>query len=106
MTGAQGNQELFAKLFRDESLTPQKIYDAMDDVPFEFFVKYVFERAGYSVEHTGYQHGPGLDLKVSLGSNGARRLHSGVQVKHFQPGGARVTTPQIVSLRGGIATGE
>lgn len=102
MVSANDNQALFAQLFADETLTPQRIYAAMDDIPFEFFVKYVFEQAGYSVEHTGTQYGPGLDLKVSRGPLESRTLHAGAQVKHFQPGMAKVTAPQITSLRGGL----
>ncbi len=102
MASAQVSQEQFAQLFADKDLTPQKIYDALDDTPFEFFVKYVFEQAGYVVEHTGYQHGPGLDLKVSTGAAGVLTFHAGVQAKHFQPGVTKVTAPQVVHLRGGL----
>ncbi|MFI5277251.1 MAG: AAA family ATPase, partial [Ktedonobacterales bacterium] len=102
MAAEYDDQELFAQLFADEVLTPQAIYDQLTDIQFEFFVKYVFEQAGYRVEHTGYQHGPGLDLKVSFGLASGQVLHAGVQVKHFQPGVTKVTAPQVVSLRGGL----
>lgn len=98
----QASLEQFAQLFADEGLTPQKIYDALGDVPFEYFVKYVFEQAGYVVEHTGYQRGPGLDLKVASSATGGLAFHAGVQVKHFQPGATKVTAPQVVHLRGGL----
>ena len=102
MAAEYDDRDLFARLFEEEALTPQLIYDQVTDIQFEFFIAYVFEQAGYRVEHTGYQHGPGLDLKVSIGLTSGQSLHAGVQVKHFQPGVTKVTAPQVVSLRGGL----
>lgn len=79
------------------------MYDAMGDIEFEFFVKYMLEQAGYVVEHTGFQHGPGLDLKVYIDFAGERRFRAGVQVKHFQPdGGTKVQAGHVRDLRGGL----
>lgn len=100
----QQAREHFAKLFTDPLISPQKLYDELTDMEFEHFVKYIFEQAGYAVEYTGNQHGPGLDLKVSTGTIGRQRLHAGVQVKHYRldPDIRKVTTPEVVQLRGGL----
>lgn len=73
----------------------------LNDIEFEHFVGYVFQQAGYNVEHTGRQYGPGLDLKVYTGPANAPVLHAGVQVKHFT---SDLATPhQVNGLRGEVA---
>jgi hypothetical protein len=73
----------------------------LNDTAFEHFVGYVFQQAGYGVEHTGKQYGPGLDLKVYTGPPGAQVIHAGVQVKHFT---SDLATPQqVTGLRGEVA---
>src|SRR5258707_5446687 len=105
MAAVAGNDEQrFAQLFADEQLSAQALYDALSDVGFEHFVKYVFERAGYLVDYTALQRGPGLDLKVLHGTAGERSLHAGVQVKHYRPSlePTKVSAPEVVGLRGGL----
>lgn len=104
MASARGSEEDFARLFADPELTAQKLYDELTETQFEHFVKYVFQQAGYVVEYTGNQRGPGLDLKVSNGSGAAQKLHAGVQVKHYRlpPDVHKVSVPEVVNLRGGL----
>ncbi len=85
--------------FRDifENPTIARMLREVNPTEFEHFVAYVFKQAGFSVEYTGNQHGPGLDLKVFMGGP----LRAGVQVKHFVPD-HRVSAPEVVNLRGGL----
>ena len=76
----------------------------LGDTEFEHFVGYVFQQAGYFVEHTGTQHGPGLDLKVFSGPGAARMRHAGVQVKHYVLT-HKVSTHEVTHLRGGLPAG-
>jgi chromosome partitioning protein len=68
------------------------------DTEFEHFIGYVFRQAGFSVEHTGHHHGPGLDLKVLV--NGV--VKAGVQVKHKLET-RLVPVGDVVHLQGGVA---
>lgn len=102
MSNEQADMELFARLFAEEDLTPQKIYDRLDDDQFEWFVKYVFEQAGYTVVYSAHTRGPGLDLKIYVDSLGGQTFHAGVQVKHFQPDVTKVQVAHIRDLRGGL----
>jgi chromosome partitioning protein len=96
----QGPLPDFAGLFAEPSI--ERMLKELSDHEFEHFVGYVFEQAGYVVEDTATQYGPGLDLKLYTGPVGARTLCAGVQVKHF-PSGNVVRAPDIVNLRGGVA---
>ena len=102
MSNEQVDVEVFARLFAEENLTPQRIYDQLDDDQFEWFVKYVFEQAGYAVEYTAHTRGPGLDLKIYIDSLGGHTFYAGVQVKHFQPEVTKVQVAHVRDLRGGL----
>jgi hypothetical protein len=41
-----------------------RMLNELGHTEFEHFIGYVFRQAGFSVEHTGNQYGPGLDPKV------------------------------------------
>jgi chromosome partitioning protein len=94
--------ETFPALFAEPSI--ERLLHELGDIEFEHFVGYVFQQAGYFVDHTGNQHGPGLDLKVSLGPGASRARHAGVQVKHFVPT-HRVGAHDVTHLRGGLPVG-
>jgi len=76
---------------------------ALSPYEFEDFVGYVFGRAGYVVEDTATQYGPGLDLKLYTMPTPVRRLHAGVSVKQYQAA-TKVKAPEVNNLRGGLAT--
>lgn len=92
----------FPVLFAEPSI--EGMLQKLNDIEFEHFVGYVFQQAGYLVEHTGNQHGPGLDLKVFSGPGAARTRHAGVQVKHYVLT-HKVNTHEVTHLRGGLPAG-
>ncbi len=96
----QGPLPDFAGLFAEPSI--ERMVKELSDHEFEHFAGHVFEQAGYIVEDTAAQYGPGLDLKLYTARAGERTLCAGVQVKHFLPGNL-VRAPDIVNLRGGVA---
>lgn len=96
------NQPDFAGLFANASI--ERMLDKLTDDEFEDFVGYVFQQAGYFVEDIALQRGPGLDLKLSTGPAGARKVHAGVQVKHYVSN-HRVSAPEVNGLRGGLPAG-
>lgn len=93
-------REDFARLFDAPTIEGML---ALSPYEFEDFVGYVFERAGFIVEDTATQFGPGLDLKLYTMPTPVKRLHSGVSVKQF-PASTKVTAPDVVKLKGGLAT--
>lgn len=95
----QQQREVFARLFEQSALEGML---ALNPYDFEDFVGYVFERAGFIVEDTATQYGPGLDLKLYTMPTPVKRLHSGVSVKQFHAG-TKVTAPDVGKLRGGLA---
>jgi cellulose biosynthesis protein BcsQ len=95
MAQVQIDEAKFRDIFGEPSI--ERMLTEMGDTEFEHFIAYVFRQGGFSVEYTGNQHGPGLDLKVFMGGP----LRAGVQVKHFVEG-HKVSTPEVVNLRGGL----
>jgi chromosome partitioning protein len=92
-------REDFPALFADPSI--ERLQHDLGDTEFEHFVGYIFQQAGYGVEHTGTQYGQGLDLKLYLGSVEAGTPYGGVSVKHYS-GDTLVTGPQVMLLRGAL----
>jgi len=103
MAQPQERRPDFADLYAHPSV--ERMLGDLTDAQFEDFVGYAFERAGYRVEDTATQYGPGLDLELYVGAAAARAMHAGVQVKHFVPG-HRVSAPEVVHLRGGLPAGD
>ncbi len=99
MAQPQGNVADFADLFEHPDI--DRMLNELSSDEFEDFVGYVFQRAGYLVENTARQRGPGLDLKLYTGHGTDRTLRAGVSVKQFSPDN-RVTGPQVNNLRGGL----
>jgi restriction endonuclease len=93
-------------LFRDifENPTLGRMLSELDPYQFEDFVGYVFERAGFTVEDTATQYGPGLDLKLYTFPTPVKRVHAGVSVKKYTPPDQKVNAREINNLRGGLAT--
>ena len=96
---AQPNQkkQLFANLYENPSIP--RFLSNLTGLQAEHFFKFVFEQAGYSVDHTGTEFGPGLDLKLYIPA--PRTLHAGVSVKRWT--GAEIGAPEILKLRGSVA---
>ncbi len=90
----------FAGLFNAPSI--ERMLADLNDHEFEHFVGYVFEQAGYVVEDTAGQRGPGLDLKLYVGSIAPGNLRAGVQIKQYRQD-QTVVAPDVVRLRGGVA---
>ncbi|MGO8950174.1 MAG: AAA family ATPase [Ktedonobacterales bacterium] len=95
------NQPDFASLFANPTI--DRMLTELDPYQFEDFVGYVFQRAGFMVEDTATQFGPGLDLKLYTLPTPIKRLHSGVSVKQYRPPSQKVTAPEVNNLRGGLA---
>jgi len=95
MAQVQIDEARFQDIFGEPSI--ERMLTELDDTEFEHFVAYVFRQAGFAVEYTGNQHGPGLDLKIFMGGP----LKAGVQVKHFVES-HRITGHDVVHLRGGL----
>jgi chromosome partitioning protein len=89
----------FESIYTEPSI--DRMLDELDDHEFEHFVLYVFEQAGYAVEDMATQYPQGLDLRLSLKTNGSMSQYAGVSVKHFRPPGT-VTAGQVRDLRGGL----
>ena len=86
----------FTDLCSEPSLA--RFLDELSDTDFEKFIGFVFQQAGYQVEHTGLQFGYGLDLKLS-NIMGTEKV--GVSIKHFAAS-TLVTGPQLMNLRGAL----
>lgn len=89
----------FASIFEKPSIA--RMLTELGDLEFERFVGYVFQQAGYGIEHMGTQFGQGLDLRLSLGSPATGTRYGGVSVKHLS-GDGMVTGPQVMLLRGAL----
>jgi chromosome partitioning protein len=79
----------------------QRMLEELDPYQFQDFVGHVFGQAGYVVENTSRQYGPGLDFKLSVEAGTAQALRAGVQVKLYPPT-RKVTSPEVNGLRGGL----
>src|SRR5260221_8303886 len=102
MAQTQATDAKFKDIFEHPSI--QRILDELDPYQFEDFVGYVFKRAGFIVEDTATQYGPGLDLKLYTLPTPVKRLHSGVSVNQYQPPTLKVTARDVANLLGGLAT--
>jgi chromosome partitioning protein len=98
---SQINTAKLVGLFLDPSIE-KMLPPHLNPYEFEDFVGFVFQQAGFRVEDTATQFGPGLDLKLYTGPSAAPVVHAGVSVKQFIPG-SPVTGPQVNNLRGGVA---
>lgn len=74
----------------------------LDWSSFEKFVMYVFQRAGFGVEHAGLQFGPGFDLKLYVGGEVKGKPSAYVSIKQYKQG-HRVGSPEINTFRGALA---
>src|SRR5258708_16750764 len=102
MAQTQVSDAMFKDMYDHPSI--ERMLDELDPYQFEDFVGYVFSRAGFVVEDTATQYGPGLDLKLYTLPTHIKRLHSGVSVKQYRPAAQRVTAPEVIKLRGGLAS--
>jgi chromosome partitioning protein len=91
----------FVRLYSEPSIE-NMLPPHLTPYEFEDFVGFVFHQAGFRVEDTATQFGPGIDLKLYTGPSSAPVLHAGVSVKQFVPG-SPVTGPHVNNLRGGVA---
>jgi hypothetical protein len=62
MAQSQGDEAKFRDIFEHPSI--QRMRTQLDPYQFEDFVGYVFRHAGFTVEDTATQYGPGIDLKL------------------------------------------
>jgi chromosome partitioning protein len=102
LTQAPDDDEgLFKSIFESPSI--DRLLTDLTPYQFEDFIGYVFRRAGFIVEDTATQFGPGLDLKLYTTPTPVKRLYAGVSIKQFQPP-LRVTAPDIMRLKGAVAS--
>jgi chromosome partitioning protein len=102
MGQAQIDTAKFKDVFEHPSI--QRMLTDFDPYQFEDFVGYVFTRAGFIVDDTATQYGPGLDMKLYTMPTPMKRLHSGVSVKQYRPPDQKVNAREVTNLRGGLAT--
>lgn len=88
---------VFEDLFAKPSIEGMQ---GLDWSGFEKFVGYVFERAGYGVEHTGLQFGPGFDLKLYANGEIKGRPTAYVSIKQYRN---RVGSPEVQTFGGALA---
>lgn len=86
-----------------------RIRDELDWEPFERFIEYVFQRAGYTTENSGLQFGQGIDVKLHAGTV-KLRPGAGISIKHHKQEGNKVNLTDVMSfntfiLNAGIAQG-
>ncbi len=90
------DQSLLESLFHEP--TPARmlarIREELGGASFEHFVQYGFDRAGYIVENTTLQFGPGLDLKLHVGVIRVRPAAC-VSIKHHQLAIRRVPIGEV-----------
>ena len=89
----------FASIFANPSIN--RMLNELSDLQFEHFVGYVFQKAGYGVEHTGTKFGQGLDLRLYHGSVATGTPYGGVSIKQYSSD-TLVTGPQVMLLRGAL----
>ncbi len=72
MAQVQIDEAKFRDVYEHPSI--QRMLDELNPYQFEDFVGYVFTRAGFIVEDTATQYGPGLDLKLYTMPTAMKRL--------------------------------
>lgn len=86
-----------------------RVREELEWEPFERFVEYVFQRAGYSTENSGLLFGQGIDIKLHASQPKAKPF-AAISVKHHKLQENKVNLTDVMSfntfvLSAGIAKG-
>ncbi|MGH2517971.1 MAG: restriction endonuclease, partial [Ktedonobacterales bacterium] len=97
MAGAAVDVKTFDDLFKKPTIAGMY---ALNPKQFEGFVRFVFERGGYTVRDVSTQYGRGLDLELYTNAASAQPV-AAIQVKRNDADNP-VTTPTILNFLGAL----